>query len=289
MKTGLVLLFAHISVGAAFGALVWGLPWDLLRTWRLAPERTLGIWLVGGLMGLVLPPPIAWALLAAGIVHTGFIALRAVQSLRKWGRQDRAQTSEAQSRLMDLRAQLARLHEQERMALRIQQTETERRVLSDAFHRFEAMLVTIENHLALGDEERAERLITLFGKHLRGILNEASSPFIRLRDTLEAIRNYLALMEALTDDRLLIDLDDGMIEAQHLGRMTRNLEITPWVERLTWPLFEAAERQTEVAMPHLITADLEGGDVVFRLDETASFKLKLMGSADPTAVVERRA
>lgn len=289
MKMSLVLLFSHFSMGVALGALVWGLPWDLLRTWRLTPERTVGIWAGGALAGLMLPAPYAWPLLIPASIHTGLIGWRAMQSLRKWGRQDRAQTNEAQSRLMDLRAQLARLHEQERMALRIQQTETERRALSDAFHRFEAMLVTIENHLALGDEERAERLITLFGKHLRGILNEASSPFIRLRDTLEAIRNYLALMEALTDDRLLIDLDDGMIEAQHLGRMTRNLEITPWVERLTWPLFEAAERRTEVAVPHLITADLEGGDVVFRLDEAESFKLKLMGSADPTAAMERRA
>jgi hypothetical protein len=226
-----------------------------------------------------LPAPWGSAALVAGLVHTGWFTSLTLKGLKKWGRQDVANTTEQQARLMDLRGQLARLHEQERMALRIQQTESEKHVLGEAFRRFDAILITIEQHLALGDTEKAERLITLFGKHLRGILSEASSPFIRLNDSLEGIRNYLTLMEALTDDRLIIDLDDGMIEPEHGVRMTRNLEITPWVESQTWALFETAERQSMVSTPHLITADLEGGDVVFQLDDGPSFRLKLMGAS----------
>ncbi len=289
MKMSFVFLLMHFSAGAAWGAMVWGLPWELLKTWGIAPGRVLLAWVGALAAGWYLPEVMASVVFLAATLHTLLSVYKTWNHLNKWGVQDRAQTSEQQAQLMDLRAQLARLHEQERMAIRIQQTETETQVLGDAFRRFDAMLLTIENHLALGDEARAERLITLFGKHLRGILNEASSPFIRLRDTLEAIRNYLTLMEALTDERLLIDLDDGMIEPEHHGRMTRNLAITPWIEAQTWPLFEAVELQSNVAAPHLITADLEGGEVVFRLDEKESFRLKLMGAPDPALRVHQRA
>jgi hypothetical protein len=279
MKMEFVLFSAHVCAGTAAFALVWGIPWDLLRAWNVAPSRSGLLWVVAAASGVLLPAPWGSAALVAGLAHTGWFASLTLKGLMKWGRQDVANTTEQQARLMDLRGQLARLHEQERMALRIQQTESEKHVLGEAFRRFDAILITIEQHLALGDTEKAERLITLFGKHLRGILSEASSPFIRLNDSLEGIRNYLTLMEALTDDRLIIDLDDGMIEPEHGVRMTRNLEITPWVESQTWALFEAAERQSMVSTPHLITADLEGGDVVFQLDDGPSFRLKLMGAS----------
>lgn len=289
MKMSFVLLLMHFASGAAWAAMVWGLPWELLRTWRVAPGRTVLIWGTAAGVGLAWAGGWGTAALAAGAAHTLFIVKQTWSHLATWGWQDRARTTEQQAQLMDLRAQIARLHEQERMAMRIHQTETETQVLGDAFRRFDAMLMTIENHLALGDEARAERLITLFGKHLRGILNEASSPFIRLRDTFESIRNYLTLMEALTDERLMIDLDDGMIEPEHHGRMTRNLAITPWVESQTWPLFEAVELQTDIAQSHLITADLEGGEVVFRLDDSEAFRLKLMGAPDPALRSSQRA
>lgn len=279
MNMAFVLFSVLVCLGTASAAMVWGVPFELLKTWRSHPMRSGAIWAVG-LAALVWGvEPWAWGIAGAAFLHSLVMVWRILAGLRQWGRQDSLATSEQQAQLMDVRGQLARLHEQERMALRIQQTETEREVLADAYRRFDAILLTIEQHLLLGDTERAERLITLFGKHLRGVLNEASSPFIRLNDTLEAIRNYLSLMEALTDERLLIDLDDGMIEPENGVRMTRNMEITPWVEAQTWPLFEAAERLTDVAEPHLITADLEGGEVVFRLDDGPSLRLKLMGSA----------
>ena len=283
MNLSFVLFSLHLCAGSAAAAMVWGVPLDLLQVWRLHPVRTALFWAMGLTAFVVLPAPWGAGLLVASLLHTAAMAWRSVMGLKKWGQQDPVHTSEQQARLMDLRGQLARLHEQERMAIRIQQTETERKTLADSYRRFDAILMTIEQHLALGDTERAERLITLFGKHLRGVLNEASSPFIRLNDTLEAIRNYLSLMEALTDERLLIDLDDGMIEPDNGVRMTRNMEITPWVEAQTWPLFESAERLTDVAEPHLITADLEGGEVVFRLDDGPDLRLKLMGSASKRA------
>lgn len=279
MNADFVLFSVHVWLGIASAAMVWGVPVELLKMWRLHPMRWAAIWVMGLVALIGLPGPWNVAVWGGTMLHGVAMAWRAVLGLKKWGQQDPIVTSEQQARLMDLRGQLARLHEQERMALRIQQTETERATLADAYRRFDAILLTIEQHLSLGDTERAERLITLFGKHLRGVLNEASSPFIRLNDTLEAIRNYLALMEALTAERLFIDLDDGMIEPENGVRMTRNMEITPWVEAQTWPLFEAAERTADVADPHLITADLEGGDVVFRLNDGPSLRLKLMGSA----------
>lgn len=289
MNAFFVFFLMHFSALVAWLALVWGLPWPLLKSWEIGAGRTL---LISGLTlttAWALPSEWASGMLAAAFLHVLISITKTWKKLEHWGEQDRARTSEQQAQLMDLRAQIARLHEQERMALRIQQTESETQALGNAFRRFDAMLLTIENHLALGDDARAERLITLFGKHLRGILSEASSPFIRLRDTLEAIRNYLTLMEALTDERLLIDLDDGMIEPEHHGRMTRNLAITPWIESQTWALYEAAELQSDVAHPHLITADLEGGEVVFRLDDADAFRLKLMGAPDPALRVNRRA
>jgi hypothetical protein len=279
MNLSFVLFSAHLCAGSAAAAMVWGVPFDLLKVWRLHPVRTALFWASGATAIIALPAPWGEGMLVASLLHTLAMAWRSALGLKNWGQQDPVRTSEQQARLMDLRGQLARLHEQERMAIRIQQTETEKKTLVDSYRRFDAILMTTEQHLALGDTERAERLITLFGKHLRGVLNEASSPFIRLNDTLEAIRNYLSLMEALTDERLLIDLDDGMIEPENGVRMTRNMEITPWVEAQTWPLFESAERLTEVAEPHLITADLEGGEVVFRLDGGPGLRLKLMGSA----------
>lgn len=279
MKLDFVLFSTHVCAGTAAAAMAWGVPFELLKSWNMAPARSVLIWLAGGTAALALPHPWGLPMVFAATVHTVLMAVRGIRGLRKWGQQDPVNTTEQQARLMDLRGQLARLHEQERMAMRIQQTESENLALGDAYRRFDAILVTIEQHLLLGDTERAERLITLFGKHLRGILSEASTPFIRLSDSLEGIRNYLTLMEALTDERLIIDLDDGMIEPDQGLRMTRNLEITPWVEAQTWPLFEAAERMEFVGEPHLIGVDLEGGNVVLTLDGQTSLRLKLMGSA----------
>lgn len=166
------------------------------------------------------------------------------------------------SRLIQLRLQLQRLHEKERLNDRLEKAEQSQAVLDRYDQRFHVILLTIENHLTFGDHGRAERIITLFARHLRHILYEGSVPFLTLETTIEHIKTHLSLMELLTAGRFICDVDDGMLEASHLARCTESLRISPWVESMVWPFFEWAERNHQTIEPMQLLIDMEDGEII---------------------------
>lgn len=272
------LFAANVLVAITAFILQLGVPAALVRTWKLFPVAEFMLWLfcaLGALWGDSLGNGWMSFMLLHGLTYT----IRLLKGIQHWHQSTPSPLDTKREQLMDVRGQLARLHEQERMQASIQRTQEEKQIFMASMHRFEAILVTIESHLAYGKVEQAEHLITAFGKHLRGILNEASSPFIRLGDSLDAARNYLSLMEALTDDRLMVDLDDGEIPEAHLFRMTANFEITPWIEEVTWPLFEEAEQNTSVSTSHTVFVRLNPSEIELQLDDRPVKLIKLMGGA----------
>lgn len=275
------LILANSLVGATALVLQLGVPGNLVRKWRLLPALESVLWLMCAVACVLVERNSGVALLGFMLVHGITYVLRLMKGLWHWQRTIPSPLAAQRTQLMDVRGQLARIHEQERLNASIKRTQEEKRMFVSSMHRFEAILVTIEAHLAFGKSEQAEHLITAFGKHLRGILNEASSPFIRLKDSLDAARNYLSLMEALTDERLMVDLDDGEIPDAHLVRMTANFEITPWIEEATWSLFEAAEQNTSVSASHTILVRLNDNEITLQLDQLSGRSVKLLGSGDP--------
>jgi hypothetical protein len=268
----------HLAIGLFVMGWAMGLPKSLLHLWKVRPWRDLGIW-VGGLLGWAwLPPWEGVVALLVALASTAIAAKKVFVGWRSWEHSTRLDISDQQRRMMVLRGQLARLHEQERLSVSIEKTKSERSLLNASHIRFQVILEAIENHLALGAAEHTEELITLFGKHLRGVLTEASAPFIKLGDSLDGIQNYLALMEALTGDRLVIDMDVSAIPELNYERMTRTFEISPWVEQMTWPHFEEAERNDSVPNAHRISAQLRGAYVVFQFNAGNELAVKLMGS-----------
>tara|TARA_B110000285_G_scaffold234745_1_gene312823 strand:+ start:1311 stop:2258 length:948 start_codon:yes stop_codon:yes gene_type:complete len=189
------------------------------------------------------------------------------------------------SRLVQLRLQLQRLHEKERLSLRLEKAEQSQMVMDRYDQRFQIILIAIENHLTFGDHGRAERIITLFSRHLRHILYEGSVPFLTLETTIEHIKAHLSLMELLTAGRFRCDVDDGMLDASHLGRCTESLRISPWVESMVWPFFEWAERTNEPIDPMYLLLDVEDGEIAISCEHPSfvesqiirSHRLKLLG------------
>ena len=189
------------------------------------------------------------------------------------------------SRLIQLRLQLQRLHEKERLNDRLEKAEQSQAVLDRYEQRFHVILLTIENHLTFGDHGRAERIITLFARHLRHILYEGSVPFLTLDTTIEHIKTHLSLMELLTAGRFICDVDDGMLEASHLARCTESLRISPWVESMVWPFFEWAERNHQTIEPMQLLIDMEDGEILLTCAHPSlvdsqiacSKRLKLLG------------
>lgn len=189
------------------------------------------------------------------------------------------------SRLIQLRLQLQRLHEKERLNHRLEKAERSQAVLDRYDQRFDVILLTIENHLTFGDHGRAERIITLFARHLRHILYEGSVPFLTLETTIDHIKTHLSLMELLTAGRFICDVDDGMLEASHLARCTESLRISPWVESMVWPFFEWAERNHQAIEPMQLLIDLEDGEILLTCAHPSlvdshiacSNRLKLLG------------
>jgi len=275
------LFAANALVGTTAFTLQLGVPAALVRRWKLAPVVEPLVWVLCGLGALWKGSPLSNALMGCMLLHGIAYVIRLHRGLRHWQQNTPSPLETQRTQLMDVRGQLARLHEQERMQASIQRTQEEQRIFRASMHRFEAILVTIESHLAYGNVDHAEHLITAFGKHLRGVLNEASSPFIRLGDSLEAARNYLTLMEALTNERLMIDLDDGAIPDAQLLRMTANFEITPWIEEVTWPLFEAAEQNTSLSASYTVFVRLSPHEIVLQMDHQSKKSVKLMGASNP--------
>jgi hypothetical protein len=191
------------------------------------------------------------------------------------------------SRLIELRLQLQRLYEKERLSLRLEKAEQSQMVMDRYDQRFQIILVAIENHLTFGDHERAERIITLFSRHLRHILYEGSVPFLTLKTTIDHIKTHLKLMELLTAGRFNCDIDDGMLESTHLMRCTESLRISPWVESMVWPFFEWAERNTGTLEPMHLFLDVLDGEVcivcshpgILTAQTSNSHRLKLLGNS----------
>ena len=189
------------------------------------------------------------------------------------------------SRLLQLRLQLQRLYEKERLSLRLEKAEQSQMVMDRYDQRFQIILIAIEHHLTFGDHERAERIITLFSRHLRHILYEGSVPFLTLGNTIDHIKTHLKLMELLTAGRFNCDIDDGMLEANHLLRCTESLRISPWVESMVWPFFEWAERNTGTIEPMHLFLDVVDGEITLTCSHSGintaqisnSHRLKLLG------------
>ena len=202
----------------------------------------------------------AWSLaLMTGLAV--FVGIRASNFRRKITVQEEDSPTSIHSRLIQLRLQLQRLHEKERLSVRLEKAEQSQMVLDRYDQRFQVILLAIENHLMFGDHGRAERIITLFSRHLRHILYEGSVPFLTLETTIEHIKTHLSLMELLTAGRFNCDIDDGMLEAAHFARCTESLRISPWVESMVWPFFEWAERHIEPIDPMQLLLDVEDGEI----------------------------
>lgn len=270
MKAGLVLFLLQLHAAAAWGAWVAGIPGRkvLRANWAGIPAVGMGLLGLGlgavGAMGAA--ADIHWAGSFAW-VGTVFMVLswlgfsRLVKDF--YCGQPNAEVRMNQ-RLMDLRGQLARLEERERMRQRMENTRQSRDVMERTTDRFQAILVAVEHHIAYGEMDRAERIITTFGKHLRQILHEGSIPFLSLQSTLESIQTHTELMESLTAYRFICDLDEDALEEEHLTRFTESLRLTPWVEALLWPFYERAERSLEPMESVRLQVLVEKGDVVIR-------------------------
>ena len=167
-----------------------------------------------------------------------------------------------QNRLTQLLQQLDRLREQEQLDTALNKTASSHHALSLFSERFELILMTIENHLMLGDHEQAEQIITSFARHLRQILYEGHTPFLPLSDSIEHVQTQLTLMEKLTGARFCCDIDDGMLDDATRARYTQPLQISAWVQEALWPYFSLAERSLESVGNSIISFDLEGNKLV---------------------------
>lgn len=168
------------------------------------------------------------------------------------------EVSQMNQRLVQLRLQLLRLNEKERLGKRLERAEQSQAVLDRYEQRFHIILVSIEQHLIYGDSMRAERIITLFSRHLRHILQEGATPFLSVRESLDHVKTHLELMGLLTAGRFFCDIDDGMLDHSHFSRYTESLSISPWAESMVWPFFEWAERSIHPIEPMQLVLDTSG-------------------------------
>jgi len=198
------------------------------------------------------------------------------------------------SRLEFLRSQLQRLEERNQLDTVLSRVSHSEDALGKISGRFELILATIENHLLMGDHEKAERIITVFARHLRQTLYEGSMPFLPLSVTIEHIQTHFDLMHMLTGMRLCCDVDDGMLDDLTKERHTATFIISDWAQRTLWPYFQLAERSLEPLGDTVLSMDLIGDELVLSfsppdtmyLPEGASSqavtsRFKLLG--DPTA------
>lgn len=189
-------------------------------------------------------------------------------------------------RLIQLQHQLQKLQQKETLGLKLEKSNQSVLVLKRYEERFGLILVAIENHLVFGDHEQAERIITLFARHLRHILHESSLPFISTSEVLDHIQTYLQLMHLLSGEKFQCEMDDGMLDHRTRERFTEPLKITPWIEEIIFPYFTWAERTNDPIVPLSLIIDLEDDSLMISchaMDESAPEKLdarkfKLLGS-----------
>ena len=199
-----------------------------------------------------------------------------------------------QSRLEFLRSQLQRLEERSQLGTVLSRVTHSENALEKISDRFELILATIEHHLLMGDHEQAERIITLFARHLRQTLYEGSMPFLPLADTVEHIQTHFDLMHMLTGMRLTCDVDDGMLDELTKDRHTATFIISDWAQNTLWPYFQLAERSLEPLGNSTLNMDLIDDELVLSFSppetmylpegassEVITRRFKLLG--DPTA------
>lgn len=177
------------------------------------------------------------------------------------------------NRLIQLRNQLEKLQEKEQLDTLLTKTTLSHHALAQLSDRFELILMTIENHLLMGDHEQAEKIITLFARHLRQILYEGSTPFLPLSASIEHVQTHLELMQMLTAQRFSCDIDDGMLEVSTRSRYTPPLLISSWVQEVVWPYFSLAERSLEGIGESILVMDLEADQLVISFTPPQSMYL----------------
>ena len=199
-----------------------------------------------------------WAASAAGIVAV-LIPGRKVE--------DVLHTETAQhleQRLGFLKSQLDRLEERNRLDSVLNRVAHSESALGKITERFELILATIENHLLMGDHAHAERIITVFARHLRQTLYEGSMPFLPLSETIEHIQTHFDLMHLLTGKRISCDIDDGMLDDLTRSRHTATFLLSDWAQRTLWPYFQLAERSLEPLGDSILEMDIFGDELVVR-------------------------
>ncbi|MGB2385487.1 MAG: hypothetical protein ACPH8E_08280, partial [Flavobacteriales bacterium] len=165
-------------------------------------------------------------------------------------------------RLGFLKSQLDRLEERDRLDSVLNRVHHSESALGKITDRFELILATIENHLLMGDHAHAERIITVFARHLRQTLYEGSMPFLPLSASIEHIQTHFDLMQLLTGKRLLCDIDDGMLDDITRSRHTATFLVSDWAQRTLWPYFQLAERSLEPLGDSLLEMDIIGDELV---------------------------
>ena len=199
-----------------------------------------------------------WAASTAGIVAV-LIPGRKVE--------DVLHTETAQhleQRLDFLKSQLDRLEERNRLDSVLNRVAHSESALGKITERFELILATIENHLLMGDHDHAERIITVFARHLRQTLYEGSMPFLPLSETIEHIQTHFDLMHLLTGKRISCDIDDGMLDDLTRSRYTATFLLSDWAQRTLWPYFQLAERSLEPLGDSILEMDIFGDELVVR-------------------------
>jgi hypothetical protein len=167
-----------------------------------------------------------------------------------------------EQRLRFLKSQLDRLEERDRLDSVLNRVNHSESALGKITDRFELILATIENHLLMGDHVHAERIITVFARHLRQTLYEGSMPFLPLSASIEHIQTHFNLMHLLTGKRLLCDIDDGMLDDLTRSRHTATFMVSDWAQRTLWPYFQLAERSLEPLGDSLLEMDITGDELV---------------------------
>jgi hypothetical protein len=203
----------------------------------------------------------SWSLVTWALAHVGII----LASWKGWNMSPNLHVESpkaVQNRLIQLRQQLDKLREKEQLDGILNKTAISHHAMSLFSERFELILMTIENHLLVGDHEQAEQIITSFARHLRQILYEGHTPFLPLADSIEHVQTQLTLMEKLTGARFCCDIDDGMLDDATRSRYTQPLQISAWVQEALWPYFSLAERSLEPVGNSIVSFDLEGSQLV---------------------------
>ncbi len=198
----------------------------------------------------------AWAASLAGILAL-VAPEREIQNLTY------AESSQhLRHRLGFLKSQLDRLEERSRLDSVLNRVSHSEYALGKITDRFELILATIENHLLIGDHGHAERIITVFARHLRQTLYEGSMPFLPLSESIEHIQTHFDLMHLLTGKRLACDVDDGMLDELTRSRHTVTFLVSDWAQRTLWPYFQLAERSIEPMGESVLTMDIAGDELI---------------------------